>query len=117
MNRSRYRILIPFSRSVALSRITRLFFAIASDSCFSISITLHCASTIICTSMDYYTSIYTSMNGCTFASTMFSSPTSIYIVCASTKCYSTHSDDILGARMLWKPKEARILKNFIDQPV
>jgi hypothetical protein len=28
-----------------------------------------------------------------------------------------HSDDILGARMLWKPKEAIILKNFIDQPV
>jgi hypothetical protein len=28
-----------------------------------------------------------------------------------------HSDDILGAIMLWKPKEARILKNFIDQPV
>jgi hypothetical protein len=28
-----------------------------------------------------------------------------------------HSDDILGARMLWKPKEARILKNFIDQLV
>jgi hypothetical protein len=24
-----------------------------------------------------------------------------------------HSYDILGARMLWKPKEARILKNFI----
>jgi hypothetical protein len=23
-----------------------------------------------------------------------------------------HSYDILGARMLWKPKEARILKNF-----
>jgi hypothetical protein len=32
-------------------------------------------------------------------------------------CSSFHSDDILGARMLWKPKEARILKNFIDQPV
>jgi hypothetical protein len=31
--------------------------------------------------------------------------------------HSRHSDDILGARMLWKPKEARILKNFIDQPV
>jgi hypothetical protein len=30
---------------------------------------------------------------------------------------SNHSDDILGARMLWKPKEARILKNFINQPV
>jgi hypothetical protein len=28
-----------------------------------------------------------------------------------------HSYDILGARMLWKPKEARILMNFIDQPV
>jgi hypothetical protein len=28
-----------------------------------------------------------------------------------------HSYDILGARMLWKRKEARILKNFIDQPV
>ncbi len=28
-----------------------------------------------------------------------------------------HSDDILGARMLWKPKEARILKNFINQRV
>jgi hypothetical protein len=28
-----------------------------------------------------------------------------------------HSDDILGVRMLWKPKEARILKKFIDQPV
>jgi len=28
-----------------------------------------------------------------------------------------HSYDILGVRMLWKPKEARILKNFIDQPV
>jgi len=24
-----------------------------------------------------------------------------------------HSYDILGARMLWKPKEARILKNFL----
>jgi hypothetical protein len=40
-----------------------------------------------------------------------------------TKCQAknlvkmNHSDDILGARMLWKPKEARILKKFIDQPV
>ncbi len=25
-----------------------------------------------------------------------------------------HSYDILGARMLWKPKEARILKSFIE---
>jgi hypothetical protein len=28
-----------------------------------------------------------------------------------------HSYDILGAGMLWKPKEARILKNFINQRV
>jgi len=28
-----------------------------------------------------------------------------------------HSYDILGAGMLWKSKEARILTNFIDQPV
>jgi len=27
---------------------------------------------------------------------------------------SMHNYDILGARMLWKPKEARILKNFIE---
>jgi hypothetical protein len=27
------------------------------------------------------------------------------------------SYDILGVGMLWKPKEARILTNFIDQPV
>ncbi len=28
-----------------------------------------------------------------------------------------HSYDILSARMLWKPKKPRILKNFINQPV
>jgi hypothetical protein len=32
-------------------------------------------------------------------------------------CIYIHNYDILGARMLWKPKEARILTNFIDQPV
>jgi hypothetical protein len=48
-----------------------------------------------------------------------------HVVCYSPICCpnfnfiiaKNHSDDILGARMLWKPKEARILKNFIDQPV
>ncbi len=34
-----------------------------------------------------------------------------------TQSIGKHSDDILGVRMLWKPKEARILKNFIDQPL
>jgi hypothetical protein len=31
--------------------------------------------------------------------------------------YGCHSYDILGVGMLWKPKEARILMNFIDQLV
>ncbi len=40
----------------------------------------------------------------------------------STKCVFVgynleHSYDILGAGMLWKPEEARILKNFINQQV
>ncbi len=34
-------------------------------------------------------STYISMDGCTFASTTFFSLTSIYVLCASTKCYST----------------------------
>jgi hypothetical protein len=39
------------------------------------------------------------------------------IKCGNKRWSHNHSYDILGARMLWKPKEARILKNFIDQPV
>jgi len=31
-----------------------------------------------------------------------------------THAQTNHSYDILGARMLWKPKETRILKNFIE---
>jgi hypothetical protein len=34
-----------------------------------------------------------------------------------TQAPTNHSYEILGAGMLWKPKEARILTNFIDQPV
>jgi hypothetical protein len=42
----------------------------------------------------------------------------IVVVCEENGHVSmNHSYDILGARMLWKPKEARILTNFIDQPV
>jgi hypothetical protein len=37
--------------------------------------------------------------------------------CAPSPWHLIHSDDILGARMLWKPKEARIFKKIIDQPV
>jgi hypothetical protein len=38
-------------------------------------------------------------------------------LCNGTRLIVKHSYDILGAGMLWKPKEARILTNFIDQPV
>jgi hypothetical protein len=42
-----------------------------------------------------------------------------YLTHLSNPCSKpiNHSYDILGARMLWKPKEARILTNFIDQLV
>ncbi len=46
MNCLGFRILIPFFRSVTLSRITCLFFATTSNSHLSISISFHCASTI-----------------------------------------------------------------------
>jgi hypothetical protein len=46
---------------------------------------------------------------------MFIHSPNVYVLSLTTSLQ--HSDDILGARMLWKPKEARILKNFIDQPV
>jgi len=36
--------------------------------------------------------------------------------CVMPYCFH-HSYDILGAGMLWKPEEARILKNFINQRV
>jgi hypothetical protein len=35
----------------------------------------------------------------------------------SDTTHHIHSYDILGAGMLWKPEEARILKNFINQRV
>ncbi len=92
MKHSRSGILIPFSRNVALSSITHLLFTIASTSCYSISINLHCAYAIICTSMAYYTFNCTSMNSCSSCTTMFSSLMSFCIVYASTKwCSSTSS--------------------------
>jgi hypothetical protein len=40
-----------------------------------------------------------------------------YYTCFEYRCRSLHSYNILGAGMLWKPKEARILTNFINPPV
>ncbi len=87
MNHSRFGILIPFSTSVTLFKITRLFFVTTSDPRLSISITLHCASTIGFTSVDCCTSTYTSMDSCTFASMMFSSPTSLCVVHVFQLCF------------------------------
>jgi hypothetical protein len=36
----------------------------------------------------------------------------LHVIHSLVKWILKHSYDILGARMLWKPKEARILKNF-----
>ncbi len=91
MRRSRYGILIPFSKGVNMFRIACLLFIITSNSRLLLSIALHCVSTITCTSVDYCTSTYTSMDGCISASTMFSSPVSFNVVYAFTKCYSTTS--------------------------
>jgi len=81
------RILIPFSRSVALSKITPLFFAITSASGLSISITL-CfvfvttyTSVVCCIVVDNYYS----------TSIIFSSLASFYDVYVFTKCYSIAS--------------------------
>ncbi len=91
MNCSGFGILIPFSKSVVLSKIVHLFIATDSNSWFSISIALHCVSAIICTFVDRCTSTCTSMDSCSYISTMLSSPVSFYIVYASTNCYSKTS--------------------------
>jgi hypothetical protein len=86
MNRSRSRILIPFSKSVVLSRITHLLFAIASASCYSISIAFCCASTVVYTFVACCTFNCTFVDRCFSFATTFSSLASFYIVYASTKC-------------------------------
>jgi hypothetical protein len=88
MNRLRSRILIPFSKSVVLSKIVHLLFTIALVSHLSIYIALHCVSTIAYTSVVCYTSTYTFVDGYTYGSMVFSSPTSIYVIYVSTKCCS-----------------------------
>ncbi len=84
-------ILIPFSKSVTMSKNAHLLFAIASNSHLSISITLHCVSTITYTFVDCCTSTCNSVNSYTSTSTTFSSPISFCIAYASTKCCSIAS--------------------------
>ncbi len=91
MNRSRFGILIPFSISVTMYRITRLLFATTSNSFLSISIALCYTSIIAYTSMDCCTSTYTLVDSCISASTTFSSPTSFCVIYVSTKCCSIAS--------------------------
>ncbi len=76
MNHLGFEILIPFSISVGMCRITHLLCAIAFDSRLLIFVILHCAFVITCTSMD----------GRTSASTTFSFPVFVCTICASTYC-------------------------------
>ncbi len=85
MKRSRSRILIPFSKSVIVSRIMHLLFAIAFDSRLLISIALHYVFAIAQTFVDYYTSTYIFVDGCTSTLMTFSSLASFCIFYASTK--------------------------------
>jgi hypothetical protein len=89
MNCSGFRILIHFSISVALSRISCLFFATTFDSHLSISITFHCAYAIAYTSMDYCTSTCTFVDRCTSTLMTFSSLMSFHAISYSIKCCST----------------------------
>jgi hypothetical protein len=61
---------------VVLSKIAYPFITTNFDFCLSISIALHCASTIICTFVDCCTSTCTFVDSCSSTSTMFSSPMS-----------------------------------------
>ncbi len=89
MNRSRFGILIPFSKSVILSNITNLFLATASNSHHSISIALCRASTITYTFVLCRTSICTFVDNCCFDAIMLSSLASFCTIYASIKCCST----------------------------
>ncbi len=51
------------------------------------------------------------------ASNLYKYITKLFVFNLMNLTCLTHSYDILGARMLCKPKEARILTNFIDQPM
>jgi hypothetical protein len=92
MKCSGFGILIPFSKSVALSKIARLLFATTFASHYSISIRLRYAFTIVYTYVACCTFICIFVNSCSFYITTFSSLASIYTICASTKwCSSTSS--------------------------
>ncbi len=91
MNRSRFGIQIPFSRSVTLSMIMRLLFIATSNSHLSISIALHCVYGIAYTYVDCCTSTHTSVDAYTSTSMTFSSLAWVYIIYASTNYYSISS--------------------------
>ncbi len=91
MNHSGSKILIPFSKSVALSSIVRLLLALTFDFCHSISIAPHYASAITCTIVFCCTFTCTSVDSCCFVITMLYALVSFYIICASTNCCSTTS--------------------------
>jgi hypothetical protein len=88
---SGFRILIFFSRSVALFSIAFFLFVITFDSCRLISIALRCGSTITYTFVSCCTSTCTFVDSYCFVTMTFFSLPSLYIVYASTKCCCTIS--------------------------
>jgi hypothetical protein len=101
MNRSRFGILIPFSIIVTLSRIAHFLFT--TPSCYSISIALHCVSTIIYTFVACYTFNCIYVDSYFSFTTTFASLMSFCTICASTKCCSSASssfDSSMHARSI-----------------
>jgi hypothetical protein len=84
-------ILIPFFKSVILSRITHLLFAIISTSHYSISINFCCAFAIVYMFVVCCTITFIFVNNNYSCATMFSSFASLCTIYASTKWCSSIS--------------------------
>jgi hypothetical protein len=103
MNHLRSRILISFSKIVALSKIAHLLFVIISISHYSISIALCCASAIVYTFVACYTINYTFVDSFFPYVITFSSFASFCIVYASIKWCSLASspfDSLMHTRSI-----------------
>ncbi len=106
-------ILIPFSRSVALSKIAHLLFATTSTSCYSISINLHCVSALVYTSVVCCTFNCTSMNSCSSFGTTFSSLASFYTICVITKQCSSASSSSTSSMHIGSIDELLVLSALL----
>jgi hypothetical protein len=115
MNCSRSRISILFSKSVVLSKIVRFLFTTTFVSCCSISITLHHASTIVCTFVACYTFNCTNVDSCSSFAIMFFSLVFSYIVYAFTKCYSSASSSFNFSMHIRSNDVAPLVCSFVHR--